>query len=296
MGDMAITVLTPDDNERPRVAIPHISFSQLSTYLRCSLQYYYAYVLRLRQRPSLPMSIGSGGHSALEYNGRHKIKTGLDLDMPDLMDIASTFIDYETQELEPQDLNGASIGTAKDGALAAIYVYRHRDAEAITPAGVEIEFNLDLNVENRDPIRIVNGKIDLITTDGSVEDYKFVSRARSQGDVDLSPQLTLYGKVVKTLTGRYPTQTGYRMFLPGGTRTPPDVRALYRDASLMTPEKQERRFTRLATQFEQVERDIRAGRYIPSDDSKTCAWCGYRDRCQASLVDDFEARTIRGDQ
>ena len=296
--DLVDTKTEPDRNIEPRLLKPHISFSQASMYLRCSMQYYFAYILGLKRRPSLPLGIGKGGHSALEYNARRKIKTGEDMAMQDLMDISSTFLDQETADLTKEDLKGEDKGEAKDRALAAIKVYRVRDAKSVKPAGVEIEFNLDLNdatEENVEPIRIVNGKIDLITTGGGVEYYKFVAKARSQGDVDISPQLTLYGEVFHRLTGKYPSQTGYRMFLPGSTRTPPDSRTLYRDASLMTAPAQKSRTERLRYQFQQIERGIRTGIFIPTDDPRTCSWCGYRDRCQSSLVDDFQAAKIRGE-
>lgn len=293
MAEKPIT-LTPDI-EPPRVPIPHISYSQLSMYLRCSMQYFFRYVLGLKERPGLALGIGKGGHSTLEYNGRHKIKTGADLDMPDMLDMASTFLDLETADLTAADLRGQDRGEAKDRAIAALRVYRQRDAEAVKPAGVEVEFMLDLNEPNQEPIRIINGKIDLITTDAGVDDYKFVRQARSQDEVDFSPQLTLYAKVFQTLTGKYPARVGYRMFLPGSTRTPPDSRAIHRDAALMGAKAQESRFERLKFQFRQVERGIKSGLFIPTDDPKTCSWCGYRDRCQSSLVNDFEAAKIRGE-
>ncbi|HEX9016813.1 MAG TPA: PD-(D/E)XK nuclease family protein [Chloroflexota bacterium] len=293
--DVKLTGTIIDGNEPPRVAVPHISFSQASMYLRCSMQYYFRYVLGLKERPKLALGIGKGGHSALEFNSRHKIKTGADLATSDLLDAASTFIDMETADLSKSDLNGEDKGEAKDRAIAAIQVYRVRDAEAVHPAGVEVEFNLDLNVPNEEPIRIINGKIDLITTDAGVEDYKFVGQARSQTEVDFSPQLTLYGKVFTTLTGKVPSKTGYRMFLPGSTRTPPDTRVIYRDPALMTPQAQQSRFERLAFQFRQVERGIRTGLFMPTDDPKVCSWCGFRERCQSSLVTDFEAARLRGE-
>lgn len=289
--------LATDGNIEPRSTVPHISFTQISMFLRCSMQYWFRYVLGLKDRPSLPLAIGSGGHTTLEYNGRHKIKTGSDMPLGDMLDLASTFIDHEMHDLTKEDLRGADKGAAKDGAIAAIQVFRVRDAAKITPAGVEIEFNLDLNRpgETAEPIRIVNGKIDLITTDAGIEDYKFSGKMKAQSDVDLSPQLTLYGKVFHTITGKYPKQTGFRVFTPGAARTLPDARTLYRDARLMAPATQESRFERLRFQAQQVERGIRTGVFIPTDDPRTCSWCGFRERCQSSLVDDFTAAKIRGE-
>ena len=274
---------------------PHISFSQMSMYLRCSMQYYFRYMLGLKDRPSLPLSIGKGGHSALESNGRYKIKHGSDMNTEDLLDLASDFITHETDNLETSDLRGDDPGEAKDRALASIRIFRTRDAINITPAGVEVDFNLDLNEPNEEPIRIIKGKIDLIDTSNGIEDYKFAGKMKSQPDVDLSPQLTLYGKVFHTLTGRYPSRTGFRVFTPGSTRTTPDSRIIDRDAILMTPAAQESRFKRLAFQLRQVERGIAASIFIPTDDPRTCSWCGFRDRCQSSLVTDMEAAVIRGE-
>lgn len=259
---------------------PHISYSQLSMYIRCSLQYYFAYILKIKRRPNLPMTVGSGGHKALEYNSRFKIRTGVDAPTPDLLDLASTFIDEYTAELEPEDLKGEDKGEAKDKAIAAIAVYRTRDAIKITPAGVEVEFNLDINEPDKEPIRIINGKIDLITTDVNVIDHKFTRTMKSQAEVDLSPQLTLYNKVVKTLTDKYPKRAGLQVFLGGSSRTPPDTRAIFRSPELMTPAAQESRFARLAYQFRVAERGIRNGDWMPVDDPRTCSWCGYYDICQ----------------
>jgi RecB family exonuclease len=290
--------LEPDIDPTPRVSIPHISFSQLSTYMRCSMQYYFAYILRLRQKPSLPLAIGSGGHTALEHNGRHKLKLGTDYPVNDMLELASTFIDFELKDLPKADATDGERGKAKDNAIASLRYYQTQEAPTIIPAGVEIEFNLDLNdpnEENVEPIRIVNGKIDLITTSAAVRDYKFTSRAKSQSEVDLSPQLSLYGKVFQTLTGKYPASTGFQMFVPPTRDRPSGVLKLDRDKALMTPVAQESRFNRLRFQFQQVEKAIRTGIYLPTDDPKVCSWCGYRDRCQSSLVTDFEAAQIRGD-
>lgn len=290
--------LEPDVDPRPRVAVPHISFSQLSTYMRCSMQYWFAYILKLREPPSLPMAVGSGGHTALEYNGRYKMKKGTDLAVPDMLDLASTFIDSELQEVSQEKANDNERGKAKDNALASLRIYQTTQAPQVTPAGVEVEFNLDMNdptEENVEPIRIVNGKIDLITTKTEVLDYKFARQAKSQSEVDLSPQLTLYGKVFHTVTGRYPAATGLQMFTPPTRDRPTGTLRLMRDVRLMTPAAQESRFNRLRFQFQQTERAIRTGIFVPTDDPRTCSWCGYRDRCQSSLVDDFEAARIRGE-
>lgn len=301
---------TPEEQER-RPTTPHMSFSQLSMYLRCSMQYYFRYILGMKDRPKVSLSIGKGGHEALEWNTKTKIKTGEDAPEEAVIQRASDFIDHYLRELPPSEYEkDVEPGETKDKYLSATRVFRKRDAPKIKPIGAEVEFNLDLNEFDPEPlpepIRVVNGKIDLLSDDTetvivtspdiirvAVDDYKFVSRKRSQEEVNLSPQLTLYGTVVKKLTGKWPTKLGYKQMHPGTTKEPPNSIPLLRDPALMTPEALTARMRRLVYQFRKAEEGIRAGIFVPTDDPKTCSWCGFRDRCQMSLVDDFEAATIR---
>lgn len=244
----------------------------------------------------MALAIGKGGHSALEFNAKTKIKTASDLAMEDLLDAASDFIDTEVSTVENKVPNPR--GQNKDRAIAGIRIFRQRDAPKIKPIGVEVPFYLDLNTPDtmNEPIRPVKGYIDVIDSLGEVDDYKFVNQRRSQVEVDTSPQLTLYSKVYHTVTGQYPTRVGYRQFTPGNTKESPDSEVIHRSPALMTPEAQEARFKRLQYQFQMVERGIKAGVFPPTDNPQTCSFCDFRTRCQSSLVkDDFIAAKLRGE-
>ena len=292
-----------------RISHPHLSYSQLAMYLRCSMQYFFRYVLGLKDKPKVSLSIGKGGHAALEWNAKRKIATGEDQPVAAVVQKAEDFMYRYLTELPPSEYEkDAEPGETIDKFLGATKVFVTRDAPKITPIGVEVEFNLNLNQflpPDEEPIRIINGKIDILSTDRDllvaapsiapieVDDYKFVTRKRSQTEVDLSPQITLYNGVVKQVVGRWPAKAGYRMLTPGNTREGPDATTLRRDPALMTPEAQESRLKRLVFQFKKAEEGIRRAIFIPTDNPITCSWCGFRDRCQMSLVNDFEAATIR---
>lgn len=296
-----------DETPYRQVSTPHLSFSQVSMYLRCSMQYYFRYVQKLKDRPNLPIAIGKGGHAALEWNTKHKIATGKDHATADLIDKANDLITAVSAGLTPEDLNGKNAGTEKDKALNAIKLWRLTEAPAIRPIAAELELNLDLNTrpDYIEPIRIVNMKIDTLEEDldlttplyggetmrVKIIDDKFTSKKKSQSEIDLSTQLSLYLKGLHALTGKYATKVGMRMF--GNTKEGPYAQTIYRAAAEMTPEKIERRFARLHYVFSKVEAAIKAGVFIPTDNPQTCGWCGFRDRCQSSLVDDFEARLIQ---
>lgn len=303
-------VVAPESDSERRPTTPHLSFSQLSMYLRCSMQYWFRYGLGLKERPKVSLSIGKGGHAALEYNAKTKIRTGTDAPVEAVLQKASDMMDHYLSELPPSEIEAdVAPGETKDKYIAATKIYRVRDAPTVRPIGAEVEFNLDVNEylpEPLDePIRIVNGKIDLLYDDFGtmvshreavavgVEDYKYVTKKKAQAAVDLSPQLTLYAGVVKKLTGKWPTKVGERLMHQGTLKDGPDSIVMTRDPAMMGAEQMERRMARLVHQFSKAEQAIRAGIFMPTDDPISCSWCGYRERCQSSLVDDFEAAKIR---
>lgn len=279
-------------------------------FLRCSWQYRFKYLLHEKEVPKVSMSIGKGGHKALEWNGQTKMDTGTDRPVEEVVQKASDYMDYFLDELPKSEYEkDVEPGEIKDKHLEATRVYRKRDAPGITPVGVEVPFEIDLNPyltePAPEPIRKIVGRIDLMYQDKSkvlidprhtpigVEDYKYVTRKKSQTDVNLTPQLSLYGTVTKLVTGKWPTKLGFRQMHPGTTKDGPDSLLLLRDPEHMTPEHLESRMRRLAFQFSKMQQAIKADIFIPTDDPITCSWCPYRVRCQASLVDDFQAIAIR---
>ena len=305
----------PDQERRPTT--PHLSYSQLSMYLRCSMQYYFRYIQKLRDKPKVSMSLGKGGHAALEWATKAKLAHGTDKPADEIVQKASDFMDFYLSEMPPSEYEkDAEPGELKDKQLAATRVYAVRDARKIIPIGAEVEYDLDINKylpEGADLVRPINMKIDVLYKDQTtiiqhhtegmavgVEDYKYVTRKKTQAEVNMSPQLTTYAVAMRDLTGKWPTKLGIRMMHPGSmAKKPksddagPDSIPLLREPEHMTPEALTRRMARVAYQFSRAERGIAAEVFIPTDDPITCSWCGFRDRCQASLVDDFEAQKIR---
>lgn len=282
----------PDHTPRVLASRPHISVSQVTMYLRCSMQWKYRYVDGLKEPPSLKLATGKAGHAALEYNTKHKIKTGADLDLATFLDVGSDLFDAHTAELERADLaEGDDPGRDKDATLETLKVFRLKAAPAIKPAASEWEFNLDIPSSTEKPLRIINGKVDLIQLDAStpqptlrVDDYKFTAKARSQAEADTSIQLSTYDMAIEMLTGEAPSSLGLICLIPPTPKSEPRIVPIRRDAALMTPEARARRAERTRYQFETVQRGIDAGIFIPADDPKVCSWCGYRATCQYSAV------------
>jgi len=295
----------PPDEAMPEAARPerraHLSFSQLDTYRSCSWKYYLRYLTDIPGEPSLPLAVGSAGHSALEKNARRKIKTGADMPLPDLLDFFSDVYDDETSDIKPENLDDdEDIGKSKDLTVEVIKVHHVKRAPRVLPVVVEWEFNIDLSIPEYDyPLRVINGKVDIIDTNYNVFDYKFPSRRnpKTVSEANMSPQLTLYDRAFFLSTGKYPMKLGFISMLPPGVdpvKTPAEPREVPRDREEMRPSVRAARWDRLAFQFMQTDKAIDAGIFIPADDPKTCSWCDYRKICQNSLVkDDYLAASIR---
>lgn len=279
---------------------PHISFSQLNTYMRCSMMYYFRYVKGMIERPKLAPSAGTAGHDALAANWTKKIATGHDLPLPDLLDKYSDFYDNATNDILPEDLDeDEDIGRSKDNGIASMSVFHSRTAPKIRPVLVEHEFNVDLSDEDYElPLRIANGRIDLITASEEIFDAKFLTRRskKTQLETDSSPQLSMYELIYWKLFRRRARNVGFMAFVPPGktAATPAETQIITRDPRLNTDEGRMSRRARVLHQLHMVEKEIMAGIFRPVDDPKTCSWCGYRETCQYSLVrDDYTAMIIR---
>ena len=291
--DIPDVIALPEENTSH--GLKHFSYSQLSTYLRCSYQYYFKYILGIKEAPSLALATGKGGHAALEWNARRKLSTGEDMPTPDMLDLASDFLDIGYSEIEKLDAKES--GRAKDQTIGQVRVYRTKQAPAIEPIAVEHKFELIIPPDNDypDPILPTIGYTDVIamvprpaTHPGrssmalSIEDYKFTGRAKSQGEIDITPQLSIYDLNLYEQTGTLPDVLGIRMFTY--TKDGPQVRVAYRSKDLMKPSVRKTRWERLRQQIRRVQAAINAGVFIPTDDPKTCAWCPYAYRCQYNLI------------
>jgi putative RecB family exonuclease len=292
-----VSDVTPQDEDRPQTR-PHTSFSQLDQYRRCSLAYYFKYVEGKRGPMNLNLARGKAGHTAVEANYRPKIKTGKDIPLPQLLDVFSDAFDAQTSEIAAEDiLPGENLGTSKDETIETLRVFHKKVAPAVTP--LIVEFPFDLNIPATEdweyPIKIVNGRIDLVAMD-SIDDFKFPAsrRAKSQPEVDMSWQLTLYDQAFHQTTGMWSRGLGFASFVPPSSREPADVKIIRRSPAELEPAQRQRRIDRLIHSLRTTQKAIDHGIFIPADNPMVCARCDFRKTCQSSLAkDDFAAIAIR---
>ena len=267
------------------------------------MQYYFRYVLGLKEPPALAPSAGTAGHNAVEADGRRKIRTGMNMPLDEMLDFFSSAFEVKTEEVELKP--DEDKGTVKDQIVASLAMYHATIAPKVLPLLVESSFSLKI-----EGTRPVQGRIDLVSlsqkrtpiwktnSKAQIWDNKFTMsrRTKSQIEVDTSIQLSTYDMAFEQDTGKAPETVGLIQFMPPGrdaNRYPAQVNVIARSPELMTPEARELRRARTVHQYQTAEAGIAAGIFIPTDNPMTCGWCGFRDRCQNAKVDTWTATKIR---
>lgn len=242
---------------------PHLSVSQLNTYLRCPAQYFFRYICGVRMPPNGNMTLGRAVHSAIEHNYRHKMQSGDDLPAEALQEVFSQ--EWDQQVGYTAFESKEKPGEMKDKGAALIELYRQEVAPQVQPAEVEREFLIDTGATELP----LNGYIDLIDDQGTIIDHKTAGRSYRQDAVDRNLQLTGYSLAYRTLFGE--EENGLRIDALVKTKTP-KVQQLETTRS----QRDIDRFLRLAQQIEQA---INGGVFYPNE-GFMCSGCRYTDMCE----------------
>ena len=294
----------------PDLPLAHLSASQIGMYQRCGRQYEFRYIKGLKEPPALKPTAGKAGHAGIEAHMRAKMRTGEDPEVNVMLDIfdASWNAQAPDIELQPEE----DLGKTKDYIAWTLRQYHAEAAPNVTPRAIEQEFLLPLRVLD-EVLPPIKGYIDLIKVPANgpatldIDDTKFVLPGKggrvyikSQSDVDWSDQMTLYDMAM-TAAGITADRIGLVSMVgpkfKDGDPIPaemPKIVPIYRDERLMAPSVRSSMHSRLKLKIQAIVRAIRNGTFIPTNDPRTCSWCGFRKVCPDSLAkDDFLAQQIR---
>lgn len=241
-----------------------LSASSIATFLRCGQQWFYAYVERIVEPPSIRQSLGIAAHHAIERNMSQKTFSGTDLPEEAVVDSFSDQYDHLVVDVEADD--DEDPGKAKDDGVGLIRLH-HRDvAPKIQPFWVEepVQFSV-----NGIPY---SGTIDLVDDKNRIRDWKTTKRKPQQ--VSHLLQMTGYALAYRHRTGEvesevvldYLIRTKLPQYLPVASGGPIDGEAVIKFANVV----------------ENVYAAIQEGRFLPNGlMSNACSWCGYKNRCPA---------------
>jgi putative RecB family exonuclease len=251
---------------------PHLSASSISTYIDCSLAYWFAYIKRLPMEfVSDALEFGSAIHLTLADFYRAKM-TG---DRILLKDVHESYKRHWTTRAK--DRSDIKYAEGKDfqsylieGVDLLTAWLNKLPADNFSVLAVEEAFVFEIDGI---PLAIV-GAIDLVEEDDAgtviITDHKTTGRAYSIDEIDQNPQITIYQMAAKA-NGFAEREILLKFDCLVKTKTPKFEQ--YYTTRTETDE------LRLVRKIQRVWEGIHKGVFIPNDTSWKCKTCPYKQAC-----------------
>jgi len=252
------------------------SASQLGTWNRCQLQWFFRYVEGIKSPPAVAMIVGTGCHAGIEANLTAKM-AGQSMAFEEVGELSRDAVRREWGKEAPSDgADPNALADATDQAAGLAIVHARDAAPEIVPIALEQKLEVDFP----DYDFGILGYIDVLE-DGRIRDTKSAGKKPSAGAADSGDhanQLTLYSLA-----------TGI-----------PDVVLDYLVKN-KTPTYERRQgtprhagdYVQLLDRFQRMYDGIESGVFAPAEPGHwVCSpkFCGYWDRCE------FGARGRNKDQ
>jgi len=247
--------------------IKHLSYSQINMYRRCSMAYYFRYILGKKIPPPWTFALGKSCHQGLQYNFEQKIQTKKDLPLPKVLE-AYDFA-FEVQRQQEVDWQGQKPGKVKDAGVKLITLHYRERCPLIQPIAVEDKVEI--------PFENVNyhflAYLDLVDNKKVIVDFKTASRSPNGKEAIVSDQLTAYSLAYRVKYGE--PEAGVRLEYLIHTKEP-KVQLL---EAQRTSEEIDHFLEIVARVAEGIEKEV----FVPTSESNwICSPknCGYWNLCK----------------
>lgn len=252
---------------------PHWSYSAISQYLRCPLQYYFQRILGLPAKSvSSGLVLGSAVHSALANFHRH-VQQG---ESPSSASVADSFRgawqDRESVEAIAYR-DGDSRESCIDQGVNLLETYL-KEPPPQTIVAIEQQFQIPLYNSHGEYLeKPLVAVTDLLTADAGrvlkVNEFKTSGRAYSESEIQTSLQPTCYAHAINESYGQQPV-IEYVVLVK--TKTPKVQR--------LSTARYAEDFGRLGDLVQAVDRAIEVGVFYPIESPMNCATCPFRSPCR----------------
>ena len=252
---------------------PHWSYSQLTAYLRCPLQYYFQYVLGLKRRftPS-GLALGSAVHAALAAHHRG-IQSGQPLQAKE---IETAFLEawQEKRTFEVIQYGDSQTEEAViNQGVALLQAYLNSEQPPQEIIAVEKELVAPIHDSTGEYLeKPLIAVIDLMARQQDsikITDFKTSSRAYSELEANTSLQGTCYVHAAFESLGELPS---FEYVVLIKTKTP----RVQHVAVERTPTD----FGRLGGLVKTVDRAVEAGIFYPIESPLNCSGCSFYPSCR----------------
>ena len=258
---------------RPVVPRPHWSYSSVSQYLKCPLQYYYERVVKIPRKGITDAQVlGSAVHSALATYHR-KLQSG-GANTPE--SIRQAYLDAwdgQVEDAQVVTLGGRSLGDSRELGMTLVEVYLEQP-----PSGsiIAVESPMMSPIANsrgeylEKPVLIV---ADLVTRqeDGTLKitEIKTSGRAYSDSEVATSLQPTFYANSLYETTGEEPT-VDFAVLVKTKVPKVQKIQAIRTISD----------YQRLGDLIGVVEKSVEAELFYPVESPMNCSGCPYYRPCR----------------
>lgn len=248
----------------------HVSPSQINTWLKCQMQWYFRYIEGLKVPSSGAQFTGTTYHKTLAHNYEQKVETKQDIPATDAQEYCAEAFDSGLTETEVQ-FDGDKPGEMKDKAVRAVALHVTERAPALEPVTVEKKWELPLTGDTT--LMCIT---DMTTTDHAIIDHKFSSRAKNEADLPNDIQANLYQWMMREIEPLEPWRFTWEVAVAGKT---PKTQTL----SIESKPKELEWFHQLAKgTVAAIGQATESGVFVPNPNGWWCSpkWCGYYDRCR----------------
>ena len=255
-----------------RTLTDYVSFSALSLYQRCSLRYYFRYIVELpEESTSASLVFGRAIHRAIEHHFTELLAGNEPPDLDAMLAVFNAGWDETPAEqiTFPKTDTRDTLARLADRVLTAF-----RDSDVAQPRGHIVGIEEELRGQIIDGAPDLLARLDLLMeSDGilTVTDFK-TSKSAWSGDqaADSAEQLLLYSEVVRQRFPGLPIRLEFVVF----------TKAKKVAISRYTVSLDAARVTRTKRVAQRVWRAISAGHFIPSPSPMNCNGCPYRTACR----------------
>jgi putative RecB family exonuclease len=247
----------------------YLSFTQLSMFLRCPLQYCFRYMEGLKIPPSGAMVQSRVWHETLENNYRQKICSDTDLPLSNMQEYFAARFDEAFGREEVKFEESENPGSLKDQGVSIVSTHHKIIAPRVRPAAVEEEFRISLGDDFPYELK---GIWDLIEADGTIVDNKAYRKTPSQDELDKDLQFTVYSLGYRA--SRKQIETGIRMDAIIKNKQPKAIQ--------LRTSRNNVDCRWLLSLIEKVVQAIQAGVFYPNPSGWHCSprFCGYWEKCK----------------
>ncbi len=183
------------------MTLPTISASKIKTYRTCHRQYYYKYVLPKNHRPVEDKNVGALMGLSLHKAIERKYRAGDNPIQVFQQTMLETLDQWEEGNVKVKGVEWFS-KSLKDGKT----ILTEFDWQRFDPVDLEQEFTLHFPTATN-AIALINGYIDIPTTNGWVDDHKSQRRQPPQDQLNHDSQFIIYAWAYREIYGNLPTAT-----------------------------------------------------------------------------------------